>query len=539
MKQCSVCQAVLPDEVNFCGKCGSSSFMPCADAGAAQQPAYPPYDPNGMAPADGGYPPMDGGYIPPVMPPKKKSNTLAIALGAGGGAVVLIAVIVILVTVVFNPVNRFMNKMEDGQYGEAAAIYYEKIMGNAKRNAKVYEQLYMQLEDQMQMYRDGLITYDDMMANLYGVEVTGVLGGEVYSYYEEAGNIDYCRTTYADAQAAFDTGDYENAIYFSRSVVYMEGELYSEAEALLARSTEAYRESVIAQANAYKDSAQFGAAVALIQEALYVLPDDAALMNELELCYSAEHEYTIQQMIDEAFVYAAQNDYPTALGCIEAHLQMYPEEAALIGAKNELLTAFEGYVATEGLRLAQAGEFQHAASLTASGLSYFSSARVSELHNICVSYLPVLLGEMEMFQNNTDGGSWASKTDKVDQYTEDNYGNKYAHSFSAGCGEVVYLVNFKYQTFQGNVAFPKGLDADNARSSATLTIYGDGVELLKFENMTEDSAPYSFTADIASFEKITLEWECDGYNIWEDWGYFATIFDGEFIPIPLEVPGTI
>lgn len=36
-------------------------------------------------------------------------------------------------------------------------------------------------------------------------------------------------------------------------------------------------------------------------------------------------------------------------------------------------------------------------------------------------------------------------------------------------------------------------------------------------------------------EKIKLKWSCEGMNIWGDWGYFATIFDGMFIPIPKEL----
>ena len=26
-----------------------------------------------------------------------------------------------------------------------------------------------------------------------------------------------------------------------------------------------------------------------------------------------------------------------------------------------------------------------------------------------------------------------------------------------------------------------------------------------------------------------------GMNIWEDWGFFATIFDGMLVPIPIEL----
>ena len=189
----------------------------------------------------------------------------------------------------------------------------------------------------------------------------------------------------------------------------------------------------------------------------------------------------------------------------------------------------------ESLKLAKEGNYQNALSLTESGLNYFTSTKVTELNTIYASYIPVILGEMEMFQNNTQGGMWVSKTDETNQYLEDNYGNVYANSLSVGHGSVTYLVNFKYQTFSGTVGFPKGVESDGARESATLTIYGDGQKIKEFIKVNEATKPEAFSLDVSSYERITLEWSCAGMNIWEDWGFFATIFDGMLVPIPIEL----
>lgn len=138
------------------------------------------------------------------------------------------------------------------------------------------------------------------------------------------------------------------------------------------------------------------------------------------------------------------------------------------------------------------------------------------------------LGAMEIFSNNSEGGMMATYTDSRDEFLVDNYGNEYSHSFYAGHGSVTYLTNYQYDSFSGTVAFPKGAYYGAAADYATLTIYGDDQIIGTFEEFNNLSRPESFYYDIASYERIRLEWDCVGMNIWEDWGYFATIFDGQF-----------
>jgi len=533
MKKCNVCQAVLEDGVNFCTNCGSSSFSPIAEETPAVVPA-PVYGPGpAEIPAPGANP-----YQMPVVPQKapKKANTgLIIGLGAGGAAV-LIAVIVLLCTVVLNPVRQFTKSLDEGNYLKAAEIFDERIEDDAKKYQKVYTVVQGRAEELLQQYRDEMISYDAVVSELYGIEMTEVLGYAIYDIFDEVETLNYCRETYAYAEESFNSGMYEDAIYYCRQIAGYDFEHTQDAESLLAEAMSCYRDAVISEARGYMEETWYDTAIILLQDALYVLPDDAAILNEITACMNAEHTYTMQMFIDEARAYADMGDYPGALACIDYYIAEYPEETVLQAERDQLVTAFETYVAEESLRLAKAGEFQHAVSLAESGLTYFTSARVTELVAVYKSHIPVLLSEMEMFQNDTEGGSWASKTDRINEYLEDNYSNKYKSSLTAGCGSITYLVNFKYQTLSGIVAFPKGLESDNARSSATLTIYGDGEQIAQFAGVHSGTAPEEFTLDISKYERVSLKWTCEGYNIWSDWGYFATIFDGQFIPIPIDLP---
>ena len=122
-------------------------------------------------------------------------------------------------------------------------------------------------------------------------------------------------------------------------------------------------------------------------------------------------------------------------------------------------------------------------------------------------------------------------TDSYDKYLKDNYGNEYTHSVSIGKGSLTYLLNHKYITFNGTVACPKGLSSDSFyRASATLKIYGDDELITKFEGFNDGSRPESFSINVKPYERLKLEVSCEGMNVWSDWGYFATIFDGIFLP---------
>lgn len=137
---------------------------------------------------------------------------------------------------------------------------------------------------------------------------------------------------------------------------------------------------------------------------------------------------------------------------------------------------------------------------------------------------------MDIFAKETIGGMWRIDTDKNDEYFTDNYNNSYHHSFYAGTGTVTYLTNYKYSIFKGTVACPKGLNYDAWRSSASLYIYGDGSLLASFTNMNCYARPIPFSLNISGYERITLKWvSSDDGNIWRDWGYYATIFDGIFV----------
>lgn len=510
MKKCNVCEAVQDDGNLFCEKCGSQDLTTVEEV-------------------------VDVKAEVVTEQPKSNVNYKKLFYLAGG-VVAVLAVVILILVLALNPADRVMRKIKDGNYAEAGQIYMDKVDYDSKNYQKLYEELTAYVDEKLAQYRSEEITYEEVMSELNGIETVGALGYDIMFAYEEANQLNYCRETYAAAEEAMTAEDYETAQNLYGQVAGMDFENGETASQKYAESLNLYRTDIVTQVNTYITNNDYEQAKLVLEHALTVLPEDSQLIELQQSCMDGEYQYGIQQMIAEAQVYAEGKDYSGALICLDGYIEANPEEVQLKDARAALLKDYEAYVIEESLRLAREEKYEHAANLAKAGLGYFENVEVTRLLEIYKSYIPVLLGEMEIFKNDTKGGSMASKTDEADAFEEDNYGNKYEHSFHAECGSVVYLVNFKYKTFSGTVAFPKGVESDSFRTSATLRILGDGKEIAKFADFTSDSKPQLFELDITAYEKITLEWKSTGDNIWRNWGYFATIFDGVMEPIPVELP---
>ena len=545
MKICNNCHAELADSVNFCHLCGGSQF-----SAAAAAPVEPSNETEPLSPPDPipqknpdptpAYIPGNGYYTDngaPVQPPRKKASK-GLIIGIISGVVALVAVSVVLV-ILMNPVTRFMRAIQKGDIVTAAEIYFDSIVDSSDRMGKLNDNLASYADEHLQKYLNGEISYDEMSEQLWAVNSAGVFNDDIYAAINQASNVDYWRRTYEEANEALSNGDYANAILLYCQVLDDEFENVDAAVEKLQEASDLYRNEVVEAVAAYTAEHNYESAYALLNNALEILSGDSTLLKAYDDCVAAEYTYTIDCIIEEAQVYYNTNDYQTSLAYLDDYICVYPDEVRLHDERNSCLTQYEHYVVTEAFRLAKEGSFNHALSLIESAQAHVTSSTITNLQLICISHIPVNLGDMEIFLNETKGGSWASYTNEKNEYLTDNYNNTYSHSLSAGCGKLTYLVNFKYQSFTGTVAFPKGLTADNARKSATLTIYGDDQELVVFQDVTADTKPQSFELDITGYEKIVLKWTCDGYNVWSDWGEFATIFNGVLTPIPLDLPESI
>lgn len=125
--------------------------------------------------------------------------------------------------------------------------------------------------------------------------------------------------------------------------------------------------------------------------------------------------------------------------------------------------------------------------------------------------------------------SYTVKAEKVftDSAT-DHFGNTYSYSIGIDSGSVSVPVNGKYSTFTGIIAYPGERSYDSYRTSAALVIYGDGKKLYESPDVEIGTYPIHFSANVTDCKVVEIVWTCKGGNIWDNWCYEATIYNGMF-----------
>lgn len=570
MKICANCGTVVHDEANFCNMCGGSTFAepipeePILPESVPEEiilpefndPVLPPEEPAEPLPAaveiealsqalnesmpeepeepapvsapildDMNYY-TDAGMVPT---PSRKHSKIVIA-----GVAALIAIIVLII-ILANPQRRFMGAIRAGDSLTAGELYHSSLAGSEKKKAKADARLDAFVDQQLELYLNQEIAYDALLDSLQTISAAAIENEKLPDALARAEAVNFQRETFASAESAFAEGDYAAAIDLYTQVAQAGGEHSEDAAVKREDAVLLYRSAILEAVTAYNAANEFGRSYTLIHEALALLPGDDVIEEIYLDCIEAHHDYTMDGVLAEIHASCESGDYMGALAQLDGLIAEYPDDVRLQQERDDCVAAYEDHVFNEVYRLAAEENYSDAAALAAQGLGIFESQRVAELQQICLSHIPVNLGDMEIASNDTIGGVWNTHTLKIDEYLEDRYGGSYSHSLSVGCGSVTYLVNHQYATFTGVVAFPKGLTSNAAKKSATLAIYGDDVQLAVFKNFSSGSMPMALNLDISSYETITLEWTCKGYNIWLDWGDFATIFDGVLTPIPQEL----
>lgn len=112
-------------------------------------------------------------------------------------------------------------------------------------------------------------------------------------------------------------------------------------------------------------------------------------------------------------------------------------------------------------------------------------------------------------------------------YRTDHFGNTYACALAVDKGLVTIPVGGQFTTFCGILAYPGEVDYQSAKISARIKVYADGNLVYTSPAISMATPPVPFSVDVTGAAVITINWETvDGYNIWNNWGYDATIFNG-------------
>ena len=381
------------------------------------------------------------------------------------------------------PIRSFDRAFSAGEYSEALAVY-QRAAENENKAAAIQARLEEHIAAIYQDYLDQDLTIEEAIAQIQTLNGFPFLAEEVQEIVSDMNRMEASRQAYAQAEAALEAGDYLGAIEWVNQVI-PEDSHYADAQSLRERAIEAQAQLMLDQAYSLLKSGDYTGAFAqldAITETLGPLP-------QVEEARTEYVEYIVSAALDAAADLANQGNYSDAVARLQQTIDFLGGEADAALVEN-----------------------------------------LTHMQQVYTSYIPVSLLGLSIYATDMldDGEIFWS------QYLTDNQGTGYSCSLAASAGSITYLLDGKYQNFSGVVGFPADAHSSALAPSARLEVYGDGVLLWTSGEMSSAVSPVYMDLYVEPYNTLSLKWVCTGLGLWNDWGYYATLFDPTLQPVPIE-----
>ena len=420
-----------------------------------------------------------------------------------------------------HPFIRFSLDLRLERFDDAQAVYRSHIVDAPRLKAKAWESLDGYARRTLSAYYDKTLPFDEALSTLNSLFAIEPEQTTVSNCLRDLTAMETARNDLAQADAFTARQDYAQAIPLYRQALIAE----DGAQSRLSQAEFAFKASRIDEAVKAMAEERFEDAEALLTEATALLGPDEEIEAALADVYTLARSKAESDREREARRLMDAGDVKGAFEYVAACRIAEPDDYPLSYLEQSLRHEYEETVCASALALQANGDPEAACEQLQQGLLLVDSQRMSDLLRQIRASIPYLLGEMAAEQDPSSDGRLFR-----DEVLADNQGNRYEHSFAAAMGTVSFDLNGRFAFFTGTVAFPAGESSDVYRSSATLQILGDGQLLAEFKHMDASSLPMPFSIGVEGIQKIALVWTSEGANGQRDWGRFATVFDGRFLP---------
>ena len=228
----------------------------------------------------------------------KIPNKKIILYGVIGIALVL--VIVILFILNNNPVNVFMQSINENKYSEAVSIYDEKISGHLDKEKEIEDELGQKINSIVEEFKSGKVDYEKTKVQLDTIKETKLLKNEVNDATREVNNLHDSRIAFNKGLEFNKSNNYLDTIIEFRKVIESDDN-YSIAQNNINQISSLYKTEVLKEIDSLANNENYDEAMKKINEVLRALPNDtdliAKLTNYEKLAKDKKEEELNQQMI--------------------------------------------------------------------------------------------------------------------------------------------------------------------------------------------------------------------------------------------------
>lgn len=480
---------------------------------------------------------------PKKLPLLKRKKLLVI----GGAAVALVLALgigAVLAVYYLSPRQRLLRAWDDRNFEDVPVILREDT--TLRHDPDFYGDIRQRVEELAASYRQGEATYADTMAGLLAAESMKLEGLEdlLTEAMQTTAAIEISRGHFQEAEALFAEGKQLEARSLYLQVI--EADIhYGTAQQRLEECNETFRQKVLEDAKEQAEQEEYLAAISILKEALYTLPEDGDLQSQL---VHYQGLYDLQQkeaLLKQAEALAGKKDFIGAMKLlsdssdpdiqaayegyyndyishIEATVTGQLEAQDYCGAVETVQTAME--FAPEEERLQKAMDSCVDAAISRS--ETLMTEKAYEQARAVIKDLRTLLPgnkKLEARLEQIDAETPLFLTDvsvaydAVDhrEYMQDCFtmrGKEYSNGFTLkDHGYACYNISAKYTA----LSFTVGHVDDTAVSNGYLFVYLDG-QLARTMPLEATGAPRDVTMDITGVRQLKFVILCTDGEVAEN-----------------------
>lgn len=441
----------------------------------------------------------------------KKNRVLLITLCAVVAAGVIAALI--YAHWYFSPAQRLLRALDAQELTQLRQLYSQVEKVPEEFRTGICEKL----EELSARYVSGELDYAQADRALVVYEEVEAEGTEeaLKSCRQILEKIRLSREAYVKGQRLEASKDYPAAMDSYGQVIEEDLWGWENAQQKIQACRNAFRDLILRQAADLAETEAYADAMDKLREGLEVLEEDESLLAQLDAYILDEQDKQRRDLLAQVDSLCKAGDYPAAIGLLEGREDPVLQEAwtSRCGEYASVsLSAAEEAFKLEG--------YEEALSIIENCLLTLSNNEdLLEAKAWYESYRPEYLS---LFALSVSEGSKLY----LDQHTRDWKENTYGHSLAVNKGSITVQTGGEFALLTGTLACPFGYAPDDYREGASVEILADGEVIYQSPMMAEDSQPRYFELDISGVQQITITWQCEGRNIWKNWGDRATIFDG-------------
>ncbi len=529
MKFCTNCGKALDDNAKFCTGCGQKCAgiilptpAPVKESVDISQDMPLFEDTAALTPEEAPSVHKDAQSIPQKekkIKEKKKGSKGKIILFSILGALLLIALILgVLALLWYNsPEQKILRALDADDYQAAIEVITDNQ--EVSESESLAEELKTRIEALKTGFIDGSMEYITVNLELQTIDALNVASIEsilrdttAYIY-----RLNESRTYFATAESFYNTGNYAEAI-FNYQLVIKEDANYNTAISKLSASVDGFRNAALDEALAYAQSQLYPEAIAVLNEALLVIPGDAQIVEQIKLYESSNSDKIKSDALEEAAALAESGDLPGAFKLIAATIETMGADAELESAYKNYTKKYVSQEVKAVDKLVKKKDFEGAISRLTKALKELPDNKtLSEKLEEVKAKQPISITTLNAI-NTDEWGRWNEGS------PTDPFGNDYSKACnfvtvgSSWLGQTAYSeyrLYKKYTTLTGTIA--THTDTYKERISR-LQIYADDVLVYTSKDLGRKTDAINFSVSVAGAEyiKIVITTETSAYAILSD-----------------------